>query len=90
MLLFLFVTHLNFEFTPLASTFASTNKHLSAPLSRFAVVEARENETIIENEIKHVKSALIRAKEVVANSAEHNEENTEGKTLQEKTKLKQR
>ena len=79
---------MNFEFSPLASTFASTNKHLSAPLSRFAVVEARENETIIENEIKHVKLALIRAKEVVASSTEHDEENTEGKSIRRKNKTK--
>ena len=51
------------------------------------MVEARENETIIENEIKHVKLALIRAKEVVASSAEHNEENMEGKSITRKKKL---
>ena len=50
------------------------------------MVEARENETIIENKIKHIKSALIRAKEVVASSAEHNEENTEGKSIRRKNK----
>ena len=43
------------------------------------MLEARENESMIESEIIKVKLALTRAKEVIVSSAEENGEDMNGK-----------